>query len=544
VADLRGPGLEATVASDLSEVADVLDVARVPGAPSSAPPADLDRIILRSSAWVALSWGGRNALSMLGAIVLARLLDPRAFGLVAIALTITTVLDYIQESGVGAALIQRRGDVKQAAASALVWSSCAGLTLGALCFAAAPWLARGFGAPAATNVIRAMSLLLVIRGVSIGPGSMLEREMNFRTRTFGELAAGFAQLGISLGMAVAGFGVWSLVVGQLAATAIQSTIVWLLAPWRPHPRDARLSLLREMLRYGRFVSLGNVLGLINRTLDNLVVGRVLGAGALGVYSIAYRLGDFPTGVVGYIVGRVMFPAYSRLQDDLGAFRAAFVQNMERVALLSLPASVALLVYAEPIVTVLLGGKWLAAVTPLRILAVYTIVRSFVSPTGAVFQAGGKPHLVPLWALPQSVLFPIGLIVLVPKFGVEGAAIAVLVSFSASGIPALRSCMRMLELRATTLLSKLLPLFVASALMGGAMELTSRLRIRPVESLGAGILVGGFVYIAAVAVLARPLLSAVWAGLRPGPRRRANRRWADVDGIEGTSPASSGRREHT
>jgi O-antigen/teichoic acid export membrane protein len=500
------------------------------GPPPATPP-NLDHVILRSSAWVALSWGGRNLLSMLGAVVLARLLDPGAFGLIAIAATITTVLDYIQESGVGAALIQRKHDVRQAAASALVWSSCAGLLLGSLCFATAPLLARGFGVPDATNVIRAMSLLLVIRGVSIGPGSMLDREMNFRTRTFGELAAGFAQLGISLGLALAGFGVWSLVIGQVAAQVVQSTILWVLAPWRPHPRDASISILREMLRYGRFVSIGNVLGLINSTLDNLVVGRVMGAPALGVYSMAYRLGDFPTGVVGYVVGRVMFPAYSRVQDDLAAFRNAFIQNLERVALLALPTSVALFVYAEPIVSVLLGEKWLSAVAPLRILAVYTIVRSFVSPTGAVFQAAGKPQLVPLWALPQSVLFPIVLVVLVPKFGVSGAAVAVLVSFSASGIPALRTCLRMLELRPAVLLPRLMPLVVASALMGGAMQLTLSLDLPSAVSLGAGILVGTAVYGAAVFLLARPLLSSLWEGLRPGPSRRAKRRWADVDGVE-------------
>ena len=258
--------------------------------------------------------------------------------------------------------------------------------------------------------------------------------------------------------------------------------------------------------------------------------------------MAYRLGDFPTAVVGYVVGRVMFPAYSRLQNDLGAFRQAFIENMERVALLALPTSIALFVYAEPIVLVLLGGKWLGVVGPLRILAVYTVLRSFVSPTGAVFQGAGKPHLVPLWALPQSVLFPIALIVLVPRFGVDGAAIAVLVSFAASAFPALRTCLRMLELRASTLFSKLVPLIVASILMGVAMALTLRLTIPPAASLTAGFLVGTAVYAAVVAILARPLLNSLWEAFRPGPSRRAKRRWADVDGVEITGSAISGRRE--
>jgi len=508
------------------------------------PRQNLDRAILRGSAWVALSWGGRNALSMLGAIMLARILEPRAFGLVAIAATITTVLEYIQESGVGAALVQRRDDVKRAAASALVWSSCAGLVLGAVCFGMAPRLARGFGAPEATNVIRAMSLLLVVRGLSIGPGSLLDREMNFRTRMIGELSAGFAQLGISLGLALAGFGVWSLVIGQIVATTVQSAILWALAPWRPHPRDASVSVLREMLRYGRFVSLGNVLGLINRTLDNVVVGRVLGPAALGTYSVAYRLGDFPTGVVGYAVGRVMFPAYSRLHEDLAAFRAAFIQNMERVSLLALPTSVVLFVCADPIVSVMLGPKWHGAVDPLRILAVYTVLRSFVSPTGAVFQGAGKPQLVPLWAIPQSMLFPVLLVVLVPRLGINGAAVAVLVSFAASAIPAYAVCLRLLDLRASALLPKLAPMILASTLMGLAMAVASNVPFSPGPSLAVSVFVGAAVYAAAVGVLARPLLRAAWKGLRPGPSRRDMGRWAEVDGGISPGGASSGGRERT
>ena len=498
-----------------AEVVDPLALTRLPATEVQDITPDLDRAILRGSAWVAFSWGGRNALQIVGVVILAHLLDPRAFGLAAIAITITTVLDYIQESGVGAALVQRRTDIKQAAASALVWTSCTGLLLSALCFAAAPWLARAFGTSDATGVIRAMSFVLLIRGVSIGPGSLLDRDMNFRTRTVGELSSGCAWLGISVGLAASGFGVWALVIAQIAATAAQSAILWILAPWRPHPRDARFSVLRELLRYGRFVSLGNILVLINRTLDNFVVGRVLGATSLGVYSLAYRLGDFPTAFVGYAVGRVMFPAYSRLQNDLEAFRRAFIQNLERVALLALPTSVALFATAPLLVSVLLGPKWEAAVTPLRILAIYTVMRSLVSPTGAVFQGLGKPELVPIWALPQAVTFPIALVVLVPTFGINGAAWAVVSSFAFSALPAFRACMRLLDLRLAVVAKRLLPLIGSSIVMALAMSLMLRVKVQPVVDLADSLAVGVVFCLAATLVFARPVLRGIWAGFRLG-----------------------------
>jgi O-antigen/teichoic acid export membrane protein len=142
-----------------------------------------------------------------------------------------------------------------------------------------------------------------------------------------------------------------------------------------------------------------------------------------------------------------------------------------------------------------------------------------------------------------VLFPISLLVLVPKFGVSGAAVAVLVSFSASAIPAFRTCIRMLDLRMSDLVPKLMPLVAASVLMGAAMQLTLRLHLSSAASLGVGILVGTTIYGVAIVLLARPLLRTVWVGLRPGPSRRAKRRWADVDGVETPGRAISRRREH-
>ena len=476
---------------------------------------ELDRKILRSSGWVAVSYGGRNVLSMLTMLVLVRLLEPKAFGLVALASVLILVLEHIQTSGVAAALIYRRRELERAAASALLFAPVTGLALYAACFAGAPLYARAFDAPELTDIVRVFSLLLVVRGFGTVPGAILEREMDFRSRAKGELAAGFVQVSVSVGLAVAGAGVWSLVIGQLAAAGVQTAAFWLLVPWRPSPRRASWEILREMVRYGRFVSAGNILGIINRTVDNIVVGRLLGTTAVGFYAVGYRLADFPTAVIGHVVGRVMFPAYSFLQDDLAAFRRAFVQNLQRVALVALPVSVALVVAAEPIVLALLGAKWLPIVTPLRILGLYGLVRGFASPCGAVYQAAGKPHLVPLWALPQTVLIVPLLLLLTPPYGVSGAAASVLVAFSASALPALVVAMRLLDLRATALLRSLAPSLLCAALLGLtlALLLPATDRMTPSASLAALAAVGLLVYVGATAVFARSTLVPMWLALR-------------------------------
>lgn len=485
------------------------------GNPAGEAGRTLDSRILRGSAWVALGWGGRHALTMVSMLVLARLLEPRAFGVVAVAVTIVTVLAAFQESGMGAALIYRSEDVRRAAASALVFSSCAGLVLAAGLFLLGPSLARLLGLPEAADVIRAMSLLVLIRGVSVGPGAILERDLDFRSRAKGELAGAVTQVVLAVSLAFAGFGVWSLVAGHIAGAAVQSAVFWTVVPWRPPLRQASWRTVRDLARYGRFVAAGNLIVLANRTLDTFVVARVLGATALGFYTVGYRLADFPTAVVGYVVGRVMFPAYARLRDDEDAFRRAFVQNLQRVALLSLPIAVGLVVAAEPIVLALLGPRWLAVVDPLRILALYTIVRSFVSPCGAVFQGAGKPQLVPLWALPHALVFLPALLFLVPRFGLAGAALAMLAGFSASGIPALVVAMRLVRLHPVELARALAPSFLCAGLLGVACGALLPLAgsLSPPAGLALLVAAGGAVYLGATAVFARGTVAPMWTSLR-------------------------------
>jgi O-antigen/teichoic acid export membrane protein len=476
---------------------------------------ELDRKILRSSGWVAVSYGSKNVLSMLTTLVLVRLLEPKAFGLVALASILILVLENIQTSGVGAALIYRRGDVKREAASLLLFAPVSGVVLYAVCFAGAPLYAWAFKVPELTDIVRVLSLLLIVRGFSAVPGAILERDMNFRARSKGEVGAGLVQVGVSVGLATAGAGVWSIVIGQLVAAGVQTTAFWFLVPWRPSPREASWSVLREMMGYGRFVSAGNILGLINRTIDNALVGRILGTTALGFYAIAFRLADFPTSVIGHIVGRVMFPAYSHLQHDPAAFRRAFIQNLQRVALVALPISVALIIAAKPIVLALLGTKWLPIVTPLRILGVYSLVRGFTSPCGAVYQAAGKPYLVPLWALPHTIVVVPALLLLTPRYGVNGAAVAMVTAFSASAVPALISAMRVLDLEASELLRSVAPSLICAGLLG----LTLALLVPATDSLSAfaslALLAtaGLIVYGAATALLARRTLAPMWVAVR-------------------------------
>jgi PST family polysaccharide transporter/lipopolysaccharide exporter len=296
---------------------------------------------------------------------------------------------------------------------------------------------------------------------------------------------------------------------------VQVALLWWLVPWRPRLRDASLKVLRELLRYGRFVSAGIILGIVNDSVDKVIVGRLLGTKPLGIYSVTYRLADLPTSVIGYVVGRVMLPAYASVQGDRTLFRRAFVQNLQRVALLSLPVGVGLAVGAEPLVRGLLGERWLPVVTPLRILAGYSIVRSFASCAGPPFQALGKPHLVPLFALPQTLITIPALLLLTPNMGVNGAALAMLIGFSCSGIPAFAYALHLIGLSSLDVLRALGASLLSSALLAAALAglLWASVPLPAFGNLVLLAIAGLLVYGVATAVFARSTIAPIWASLR-------------------------------
>jgi lipopolysaccharide exporter len=477
---------------------------------------ELNRRIVRGSAWVGLGYGGGQILTLVSTLVLVRLLDPEAFGIVAVGMTLLAVITQIQESGLGSAFVHiRHRDPRVAAASVFVFAAVAGLVLTASMVVLAPVYTGLLRVPESTEYVQVLALMIAIRGLTVVPGAMLERALNFRARTQAELAGSVVQATTSIACAVGGLGAWSLVAGLLAGSATQGAGMWLRAPWRPSPVRASWSTLRELLRYGRFVSGANVMVVINANVDSAVVARSLGAGSLGFYSIAWRLAGLPATVIGVIVGRVMFSVYSRLQHDLAAARAAYVQNMQRTMLFALPISAALGLAAEPIVLGLLGSEWSAAIGPLRVLAIFGLVRLLVSPSGDLFRGIGRPHLTLISTIVFFVVSLPALLVLVPWLGPTGAAWAMVAGILATGALLMPLTFHALSLRPTELALALARPAACAGIVAVALLATlpaaEALGALPALGLVAGVATSTF--LVSIALLGRPLLIPIWAGLR-------------------------------
>jgi O-antigen/teichoic acid export membrane protein len=476
---------------------------------------ELDRKLVRGSAWLALSYGGSQVVALVIAAIVAHFVTPSAFGLVALASVAIVALTTLQESGLGLAVIQRRTDVERAAGTAFVFTTAASVVLYAVAFIIAPWLAEAFSQPRLDDVLRVLSLVLIVRGLGLVPGAMIERDLVFASRARGELGGAIVQAIVAIPLAVSGFGVWSLVAGQIAGQAVQTATFWVVTPLRPAPQLFSLTILRELGRFGRQVTATNLISYLDTNIDTATVGWLLNARDVGFYNMAWRLANLPATGIGYIIGRVMFPAYATLQHDLSAFRDAFLSNVRRVALVSLPVGIGILLAADPIVVGLFGARWQPAAAPLRILAVFGVLRAFAGTTTPVLQAAGKPHLVSLLSIWHLTVLCAGLFALTPPFGLDGTALAVVLAAAASLIPAFWFALAALDLPVRQLFTNI----ERPAVCSGPLVLCTLAVKATTSSLAPGIqllllvVCGATVYAATAFLLARSEVRAITAAFR-------------------------------
>jgi lipopolysaccharide exporter len=474
---------------------------------------------MRGSSWVAVSYGGRQIVSFASMLVLVRFVDPKAFGLVALAFTALFIFSTLQDSGMGAALVHQRGDdLDVATATVFVFSAMTGVALYAAGFFAAPYIARAFHDHELTNVLRVLAILIPLRSLSTVPSALLEKAVEFRPRTVSDLAAACVQAAVSIALAVLGAGVWALVIGQVAGGAVSAAVLWMLTPERPQPRRASRASARGLLRYGRYITAGNLLNIASTSVDNVMVARLLGATLLGFYSVAYRITELPVLVIGSIVGRVMFPIYSILRDDVATVRRAYLQNLQRAALLTLPVSVGMAAAGRPLVRVLLGDRWIPSVSALQILAVFAVVRTLIGPAGELFKGMGKPQYnIVTGAIFVPTAIPL-LWVLAEAKGTFGAALAILISAGVTAVVTYVLVYRLIALTPAMLVRELMPFLLTAAAVAGAIKLTVALtrHYEPAVSLGLAIVVGAVAFVAGTTLFARPIVAEMWSALR-GPR---------------------------
>lgn len=370
-------------------------------------------------------------------LVLTRLLAPEAFGLLTLAFVIVNLGALLTGLGFTQALIQRRELTEDLVDAVFVGSALIGVAIGTtIAFAAAP-LALLLGDPAVAPILRVCSIVFVLQGVEGAPNGMLRRALLFRPFVLSSTIAAVIAGIVGVVMAFAGAGVWALVGFALTEALIATSLAWVFAiragVWRPR-LTWDLRPLRSVLGYSGAVTGNRLLFYGSRNIDNLIVGRVLGATALGFYGLAYRVMLFPIQRITDVIGSVALPAFAHLQTDLERLRSAYLRAVRALAAVIVPVTVGVALTAPALVPVVFGDQWQPAVVPLRVLALSGPALALVRLNGTLWEGTGRPGLsLAMSAYSVALLVPAFLIGV--RHGVVGVAIAYTVTVHLAVAPA-------------------------------------------------------------------------------------------------------------
>lgn len=310
--------------------------------------------------WSFLEQGGSKAIQMLVQIILARLLSPEAFGILAILLVVTQVSDSIAQSGLGMALIQKSDSDKSSYSTAWWLSLGLASAIYTVLFLAAPAISDFYNMSDLVVYLRVLGVIIFFNSANSIQRSYLERSMDFKSifaaTTFAALVSGIG--GIVL--ALLGFGVWSLVAQSLLQSIFICIVMWVQISWKPaFVFDAAQA--RSLFGYGWKICITGILNVLYSGISELIIGRACSAGELGLYSQGRKYPQAAIGVMSNSIANVLFPMFSAIREDAEALRSAIRRGLTLGTFIVAPVSLLAAVVAEPLVAILLTEKWLACV---------------------------------------------------------------------------------------------------------------------------------------------------------------------------------------
>jgi lipopolysaccharide exporter len=471
----------------------------------------------RGMIWAYGSYVGGRLLILASTAILARILTPDDFGLVALALTFMALLEGVANLGLGQALVVQKGeDIRERADSVFFAGVALGLTLSVAIAALSPLIASFFDQPDLESLTIVLGANFLLRSFGSTHYALAQKELDFRTRTVAEFADVVVRGSVGVALALAGFGAWSLVLGYLAGTLALNVALWLLVDWRPRLR-ASFKHIREMVRFGATVSGVNVVAALISNVDYLFVGKALGATALGLYTLAFRLPELIIVNLAVVAQEVLFPAFSAI--DRAALRQAFLTSFRFTVMLALPCAVGMIILAEPAVLTLFGEQWKDSVGAMQLLSLYALLATLGIPAGVAYKATGKAGIL-LWvALARLVLLIVALTLVIDQ-GIMAAAACQVGVVGLAEVAMIGVASRQFQLPVRRIAAEMLPGLAGSLAMVLPLLAVRGLIETPVIALSVGILVGAATYLLAVAIVApdslRYLRDRVLARSGPAP----------------------------
>ena len=460
---------------------------------SLTPMDDLKLRTFKGLSWSALGVMARQPVSFVTRLVMARLLSAGEFGQFAMIWVLLELGKIVTELGLGPALVQKE-ELEERHCSTAFWLVGAVSTLlfvvGNLL---APVVSSFYGQPELERVFQISCVVFPLGGLSVVHQAVLTRSLNFRRLAFVEVTSTVVASACGVTCALFGYGVWSLVYQALVLSGLSTLLTWLVSGWRPHWVFS-MTAFRELRGFGSNLVAFRALNFLVMSVDDILIGRLLGPMTLGFYSKAYWIMLFPVRQVSEVVTRVMFPALSGIKDERERFKRTYLAALSSIGLVTFPAMLGLMVCADTFVPVVFGPQW-GPVTPiLRVFCIVGLLHSIGTTVGWIYTSQGRTDRMFKWAIFAGLVKCMGIVVGL-QWGVLGVAWGCAVTAVLLDYPSYTYAGKLVGIRYVDVLRAVGPTFGCALTMAiGLVAFRIALpELPPAVQLGLQVIIGAVSY---------------------------------------------------
>jgi O-antigen/teichoic acid export membrane protein len=368
--------------------------------------------------WMVFFKFTERGLGLISTVILARLLIPKDFGLVAMATSIIAVLELLSAFSFDIVLIHKQEATRNHYDTAWTFNVSFGVISALILLALANPAAAFYSEPRLDAVMYVLALGSLVHGFENIGVIAFRKDLEFRKEFYFLLSKKLVSFSVTLPLAFIFRNYWALIAGMLAGRTAGVLVSYYVHPYRPW---FSLKARHELLHFSKWLFFNNIITFLNFRSPDFIVGKISGARALGLYNIAHEISNLPTTELVAPINRAVFPAYAKMSEDISVLRQGYLNVIAVIALFSLPIGSGIAVISELAVAVFLGDKWVDAASIISILAFYGITISLLSNSGSVLMAAGKPHYITaVGGINIAVLIPV-IIFTTLKYGVLGTA---------------------------------------------------------------------------------------------------------------------------
>lgn len=418
---------------------------------------------LKGIGWVSLAQIITQIIQFIVSAILARLLFPKDFGMIAMIIVFSNFLNVFQGLGIGSAIVQKK-DLTKEHIDSIFWITIGlGLLLTILMVGFSPLIAYFYKQPQLTKLSMLLGTTFFIASFGIVPRSLLQKEMEFKTLSLINIIVVSLAGIFAIFLAFNGLGVWSLVHRQIVSVTLGTILLVTIKKWRPR-FSFRWKKTREMFKFGINLTGASFTNYFKRNLDNLLIGKFLGAQPLGYYNFSYNIMLYPVRQISGVLSQVFFPALSSIQDNLSRIREVYTKANFFISVITFPLMIGLFVLAPEFVRTIFGAKWINAIPIIRILSLIGLEQSIGTTVGWVYLSTGRTDIMFKWNIFSLVVvaaaFVIGL-----HWGIVGVAFAYFMAIICLMVPGFYMALRLINMNIWKFFKNFIPTFSASVIMG-------------------------------------------------------------------------------